>query len=167
MTTLAELLALLPDNTTGEISAEDMRTVVSGIWDEFATGFAVNDGRISALENSGAATGPSVTGIWQINPQAGAVPGGMQITSDTGEITLATSWLRFAKADQSNTDFTGALLASKALYGQQQVKSANWVKATVLSATDEGSYVEVEVNIIAQAGDSTVGWQTATVVISL
>jgi hypothetical protein len=34
MATLAELLALLPDNTTGEIGADDMRTVVTGVWDE-------------------------------------------------------------------------------------------------------------------------------------
>ena len=34
MATLDELLALLPDNTTGEISAEDMREVVTGLWDE-------------------------------------------------------------------------------------------------------------------------------------
>ena len=32
MTTLDDLLALLPDNTTGEISAADLRTVVTGLW---------------------------------------------------------------------------------------------------------------------------------------
>lgn len=30
--TLAQLLDLLPDNTTGEISAADMRTIVSALW---------------------------------------------------------------------------------------------------------------------------------------
>jgi Ca2+-binding EF-hand superfamily protein len=30
--TLEELLALLPDNTTGEISAADMRTIVTELW---------------------------------------------------------------------------------------------------------------------------------------
>lgn len=34
MATLEELLALMPDNDTGEISAEDMRTVTTGLWDE-------------------------------------------------------------------------------------------------------------------------------------
>jgi hypothetical protein len=33
MTTLAEALALLPDNTTGEISAADMRTIVTDTWE--------------------------------------------------------------------------------------------------------------------------------------
>lgn len=32
MTTLDELLALLPDNTSGEISAADLRTVTSELW---------------------------------------------------------------------------------------------------------------------------------------
>lgn len=40
MATLEELLALLPDNTTGEISAADMRTVVTGLWDETQIGIA-------------------------------------------------------------------------------------------------------------------------------
>ncbi len=34
MATLAEILALLPDNTTGDISAADMRTAVTGIWEQ-------------------------------------------------------------------------------------------------------------------------------------
>lgn len=33
MTTLDDLLALLPDNSTGEISAGDMRNVTTGLWD--------------------------------------------------------------------------------------------------------------------------------------
>lgn len=35
MATLAELLALLPDNTTGQIDAADVRAVVSGIFERF------------------------------------------------------------------------------------------------------------------------------------
>ena len=34
MTTLDDLLALLPDNETGDISAEDMRQVVTALWTE-------------------------------------------------------------------------------------------------------------------------------------
>lgn len=41
MATLAELLALLPDNTTGEIDAADMREIVTELWGE-ATGGAVD-----------------------------------------------------------------------------------------------------------------------------
>lgn len=32
MLSLNDLLALLPDNTTGEIGADDLRTVVSALW---------------------------------------------------------------------------------------------------------------------------------------
>lgn len=34
MSTLEELLAFLPDNTNGDISAEDMRQVVTALWTE-------------------------------------------------------------------------------------------------------------------------------------
>lgn len=33
MATLAEILALLPDNTTGQIDASDMRTAVTALWE--------------------------------------------------------------------------------------------------------------------------------------
>lgn len=38
MATLAELLALLPDNTTGEIDAADMREIVTALWESTPTG---------------------------------------------------------------------------------------------------------------------------------
>lgn len=50
MATLAELLALLPDNTTGEISAADLRAVITGVWDEAATATAALQGEVTALD---------------------------------------------------------------------------------------------------------------------
>jgi DNA-binding transcriptional regulator YbjK len=37
MSQLDDLLTLLPDNTAGEISASDLRTIVSALWDYTAT----------------------------------------------------------------------------------------------------------------------------------
>ena len=44
--TLEELLALLPDNTTGEIDAADLRTVVTELFNKTAAAEA----RLDALE---------------------------------------------------------------------------------------------------------------------
>jgi len=34
---LDDMLALLPDNTTGQISADDLRQIVTGLWDYTAS----------------------------------------------------------------------------------------------------------------------------------
>jgi hypothetical protein len=75
MATLAELLTLLPDNTTGEITAADMRTVVTGIWDE--TELAVKSVNDTLPDLSGAVEIPQ--GITLIpegtEPPLGSPPG--------------------------------------------------------------------------------------------
>lgn len=162
MTSLDDLLALLPDNDYGAIDAADLRMITTALWtrsDEL-------EARVSALENSGAA-GPSVSGIWQINPTPGATPGGMQVTADTGDITVATTWLRFAKVDTTSTDMSYWLLHAAGIYGQQQSNSQNYARAAINGTpTDGGSYVQVPVTVTAVAGDGSAGWQSATVVIA-
>src|SRR5262245_52811150 len=105
--TLAELLALLPDNNTGDIDAADLRTIVTELFDNTATVLAEaqantgqivnNDARLDALENQApGGGGATVAGRWQINPIANDTPGGMQVSASSGVWTDAT-WLRFAK----------------------------------------------------------------------
>lgn len=43
---LDDLLALLPDNNTGEISAADLRTVVTGLWNRVIVGGLQSDGTL-------------------------------------------------------------------------------------------------------------------------
>lgn len=45
-TTLEELLAYLPDNTAGDISAADLRTVVTGLWGRTVIGGLTSDGTL-------------------------------------------------------------------------------------------------------------------------
>lgn len=176
MTTLDELLALLPDNNTGAIDAADLRTIVTALWGETATLASVVEtlgeetselgGRIAALESrSGGGGGPSISGVWQVNPTPGAVPQSMQVTSDNGTITTETTWVRFWKFDKSNTDLSAALLAAESLYGQQQANGANWAKATVTGAQDNGQWVELAVDVTGSGGTGSAGWQTAVVVL--
>lgn len=168
--TLDDLLAYLPDNQTGDISAADMRAVVTGLWDELATVASASDAvynsldvRVAALESNDG-TLPVVTGRWQVNPQPG-VPGDQQVTSDTGAFASA-SVLRFAKTDQSMTDHTTSLMYAKRLFGQQQDNAANWARFDVTGATDQGAYVELAVTLVDNAG-SSVDWVNVVAAIAV
>lgn len=160
--TLEEMLALLPTNTAGAIDAADLRAVVAGLWD-------MNEqleSRVALLEalGSGGAGQPSVTGTWQINPVAGAVPQGRQFTTDTGLVSTA-NWLRFDQYDLSDTDMTQSLLTCDVIFMQQKADSANWCRLTVDgAATDGGAYIQVPVSWVEGAGSVIpIAWQTATV----
>jgi Uncharacterized conserved protein (DUF2190) len=68
MATLAELLALLPDNTTGEIDAADMREIVTELWNR---------------------TGPLDSILFDTTPTPGVhTPGTMRWDSDTGMVEV-------------------------------------------------------------------------------
>lgn len=181
MATLDDLLALLPDNNTGAIDAADLRYIVTELWDyTLNVQTAVNDGaivaavavedlraRVAALESSAAGGGTqSITGRWQVNPQAGATPGAAQVTSDTGDPDTAT-WLRFSKTDQANIDLSVPLLKASTVYGQQQGDATSWARFDVTGApTDGGSYVQVPVQIVDGQGTGAAAWQAAVIVLT-
>lgn len=187
MATLAELLALLPDNDTGDIDAADLRTIVTELWNQGVAPSIANsaaiaadqaqaqaayvalDTRISELEGNTSPPTLNATGHWQVNVQAGATPGGQQFTSDSGNLGTATTWLRFTKFDQSNDDFTPALMQAVSVYTQHQTNAANWVRFEVTgAATDAGSYVEIPVHRINSAGSvDAAAWQAAIVVLEV
>lgn len=162
--TLDELLALLPDNTTGEIDAADLRTIVTELWSQGAD----IEARVAFIEAEGGSggTAPSVTGVWQI--AAGGTPGGQQVASDTDDFSTTTS-LRFDSFDQSNTDMTTVLNNAVSIFAQQQSDAGNWARYTVSGEpTVNGSYVEVPVTVDDFGGvPGAAAWQTAIFVISL
>ncbi len=167
-TTLDDLLALLPDNTTGLIGADDMRAVVTGLWNAGLVTTDHLDARVSALEGDaagGAGDGPTITGTWQWNPQAGVTPSNGAATSDTGTVDDGTTWLRFAEYDSNGTDLTVALLAATGLYIQQKGNAGNWARATVTAATDVGNYVQLTVDVTDSGIVGGAAWQSAVVVI--
>jgi len=200
--TLEEMLALLPDNTTGAIQAADLRIIVTELYGytelqetrwtaldpriatlelavtELQTGLAGQTtaleqlaARVAALEARPPVTGggatplPSITGVWQINPQANTVPGGKQMTTNTGLVSTA-SWLRFDQFDLSDTDMGQALLTAKHLFMQQKQNAENWCRLDVNgTSVDAGSYIQVPVTGFVGAGSVIpAAWQSAVVV---
>lgn len=155
--TLQEMLDLLPDNDTGEISAADMRAIVTGLYDNSAA----NRDAIDSLAGSGG----SVSGRWQVNPQAGE-PGGMQVTPKDGT-WQSTSALRFAKVDQHSADLTNALLLADAIYGQKAADADVWCRWDVSGGPiEQASYVEIPVTYVASNGfEADAAWQAGVFIL--
>jgi hypothetical protein len=177
--TLQELLALLPDNTTGDIGADDLRTIVTEL---FNTGAATADQvsedieeiteintRLDALEAASGGSGVdtvTVQGRWQYNPQAGA-PGGAQMTTDTGDPLTVTA-LRFAPHDHDDRDFTTNienLTAGDVIYVQGWQVSGSRASFDVTGdGVATGGYLEVPVTRRTGSGDSSATWQDVAVI---
>lgn len=163
--TLDDLLDLLPDNSTGEISALDLRVIVTDLWarDDAA------ETRIAALEAaSSGGDSFSVTGIWQVNPGAGAIPQGGQLAGNTTTLGTATI-LKFAALDRLNQDATAALMASTALFMQMRMNSANWVTFNVSGTPSvAGGIITVPVTVAGSSGTAgAAAWQEASVVVNV
>jgi hypothetical protein len=108
----------------------------------------------------------STVGRWQTNTQVGATPGGMQVTSDTGNFRDAT-WLRFAKIDQTNTEMSEMLKDATMLIVQHQHDSTMWVHMEVTGQVSvQGDYVQVPVNCIG-AGVPGQAWQNVVVTMTV
>jgi len=124
---LDQLLALLPDNSGGDIGADDLRTIVTELWNRPRN---------------------VVQGRWQYNETPSATPTGNQFTLDTTDLE-AVSWVRFRYEDIASTDFSGLLRrldAGDYLYIQDQNEANAFLICVVDGpATDSGSYIEVPV----------------------
>lgn len=160
--TLDELLALLPDNTTGEISAADFRTIVTELYNRDEE----QNGRLTALESSAGEI--AFSGIWQYNPQVGSVPQAMQVSLNASPITQAT-WARFWFTDLNNKDMRNFLLTASKIYVQQESDGANWAYYNVTgAATDLGNYIEVPIEVSSAYGSSMASqWQRVLAVITM
>lgn len=128
--TLDELLALLPDNTTGDIDAEDLRTVVTGLWDRASRAAQVFSYLWVTTPGPGAG---KITGPWTLGP------GVLQVseTTDDGQI------LGFAILDN--------LAGSQVLVvgpGGVGVMHADVVGASV----DQGGYRDLPVMVTEVSG---------------
>jgi len=160
--TLEEMLELLPDNDTGAIDAADLRSVVTGLY-ELAQGLAAKVNAVESYHDS-----ISITGAWQYNGTPGVVPGGMQITTATGRLSDA-AWIRFAKFDQDNRDFSTVLARASTLFIQQAQNAGTWGKVFVTGpGVDGGSYVELPISWALGSGSaSTANWQRVVVVVTV
>lgn len=163
MSNFDELLALFPDNSTGEISAADMREAMTII----ANLGQGNQARITALEQQVPTVGVSVSGVWQINPTPASAPGPAEVTCDTGLFGTA-SYINFDKHASGGIDFSSILANAVSIYVQQKNNGDNWVRYTVNGPViDGGTYTQVTVTIEDSHGVSGTGaWQAAVFVIA-
>jgi hypothetical protein len=160
--TLEELLALLPDNTTGAIDASDLRAIVTELYNISGS----LEARIVSVEASAGEI--SYNGIWQFNPIEGAVPQSMQLSVDQVPITDAT-WARFWPVDLTNQDMRNFLTTATKLYVQQENDARNWAYYDVTgAATDNGSYVQVPIALQSFSGSSSASqWQRVLVIMTM
>lgn len=166
--TLDELLALLPDNSSGAISAADIRTIVTDLFNHTS---AV-EARVGALEVGGTDGGGdgtiSVTGRWQIQNVPDFTPGNGQVGCDTGSFSTA-ALIRFNKFEKSSQDMTNGLLNALGLYGQQWDNASNWIKWDVTGTpVVVADYVEVPVTFLDGAGvPLSAGWHDGLFVMTV
>jgi|SRR5262245_10127514 len=125
--TLDELLALLPDNTTGEISAADLRTVVSDLYD----------------------AAHSVTQVYAYRWTTSAVP-------TAGHVTMDQPWMNFAsKVIVSETTDDGVVLgfglidsaAAARVWFTHNATGAKLTADITGPSVDLGNYREVPISV--------------------
>lgn len=133
--TLEELLALLPDNTTEEISPADMRTIVSELWAQSAQALAnvqtlrvATVARIDALEAEGNTR--TAAGIWTLDPNPAHQPTQGEIVTDTGALADATL-LMMHRLTRGGVDLGAAVASAQKLSLQSEFDQNNWVKFDV------------------------------------
>lgn len=170
--TLAELLALLPDNTTGDIDAADLRTIVTELFNttaalqaeadltvtnmntltsELENWAATTNARIDALEQA-TASGHTVSGVYRLNSTPSGDPATGQVTTNTGALDTAAS-IRVAATDRGGTDLTNVLNKATKVSVQDKDNSANWAKwdVTGITAPSLGDF-DLAVTLTGSAG---------------
>jgi hypothetical protein len=153
---LSELLALLPDNTTGDISPEDMRTIVTELY---------NDANPAVLEviNAGPVTLPAAAAFTPL-PGAGLMSGSLALPEAmVCQVVISANVDSMVNANQIQLglDLSGATVLPVGTHpeqillvgGKQQVQST--VEVTYLQTFNAGTTVGT-VNYTAQANGGTV-----------
>src|SRR5262245_30769071 len=158
MSTLDDLLALLPDNTTGAIDAEDLRTIVTALWDNDAALYSTGQSelqalkaRVSALEETTNTHGASFPFTWATN---GNPPSNKHMTMDQPWQTFATK-VMLSETALDDTVLTFTVLDS-AISARLYLTTADGAKLTadVTGPTvDQGTYREIPVHVLSTEGD--------------
>lgn len=149
MATLDELLALLPDNDTGEIDAVDLRTIVTALWDR---------------------AGTTVGGTWKYSPDTDGTP---QTTFFQFDTTLPVDATRidFNVHDVSGSNLRTLLLNAHRFVIQQATNPDNWAAYVVTEqAVVSGDGEVVSMNITRTAGEGagiSAAWQDILVYFTL
>ena len=138
--TLDEMLALLPDNQTGDIDAADLRTIVTELFNDTAAlqtavgnWATTTNARIDALEDA-TASGRTVAGVYRLDVTPSGDPGNGQVTTNSGALVSAVS-LRFAAVDRGGVDLSNALNRATKVAVQDKDNSQNWATWDVTGIT--------------------------------
>jgi hypothetical protein len=132
---LSEMLALLPDNTTGDIGADDLRSIVTELWNQART-----YGNLYAYK-------------WDNTPASPPASG--QITMDQPWALTATQILISESTDDGLT-LTFALV-DDALSGRIWLSTSGGARleADVLGPTvDQGTYREIPIQVTSVTGSA-------------
>lgn len=115
MATLDELLALLPDNTSGLIDASDLREIVTVLWQR---------------------SGVTSSGMWKYAPADFSQNPGDKFFQTNNTTEMAVTQFRFGATDLNNIDFTALLQNSVRFVVQAAANAENWASFLVLTDVD-------------------------------
>src|SRR5262245_21878532 len=144
--TLDELLALLPDNTTGEISPADMRTIVTDLF------------------NAAHTLGDSYAYRWSSSPGA----------QSAGHVSMDQPWLTFAtkiQASETTDDglAPGFATVDNAIDGKFWISNASGskIEGNILGpSVDMGTWREIPVQIVSIIGPAPANNSQVTVTLA-
>ena len=137
------MLALLPDNDTGDITAADLRQIVTGLYD------------LASASGGGGVVGVP-GGHWHFNPATGS-PSARQLTFNDTELATATT-MRITPVDQDDVDWGAVLRALRpgnpggAILVQTRDGSAFAGFKLSSAINDTGSFIEISVEMISGNG---------------
>ena len=164
MTTLDDLLALLPDNTTGDIDAVDLRTIVTELWNytvavqtdlnlvgvEGQNAVVALNARVTALEQDANKIGDSFPYSWATNGQA---PANKHVTMDQPWLNFATKVLVSETASDDRAPHFDAVDA--AVSAKAWITTADGAKLECNitgPSVDMGTYREIPISVVSIEG---------------
>lgn len=180
--TLDQLLALLPDNDQGEVSAADMRTIVTELFDksEANTGDmeimgeavlnyrAATNARIDTLERAEDSQTFTVSGVWEYLVVPNTDPNDGQVSADV-VLPVNAATLRFASKDLSGTDFGTLLPLASAIVAQQRDRAENFIAYNVsgMASQTGGTDWSIPVTVTNSSGQLDQAWPEIAVVLTV
>jgi hypothetical protein len=130
--TLNQILALLPDNTTGQISAADLRSIITEIFNAAYT-----------FTNQYS---------YQYTPQSGPASGKINLNS----WDMSASVMAVSKTSNSGLSFPSVLVDSDPSYGTTKISNANKSSVMLVNmtgpSTDGGTYLTYPVTVLSVVG---------------
>ena len=139
--TLAELLALIPDNDTGAIDADDLRTIVTGLYNQPKLSFFTR---------------------WSYQATPASLPANQNVSFQAAD-PGASTYANFSLTSKDSLDMGGALLRLQLgarIHFQDANDDTRWMRSEVSAAPSAlaGPPAGVQIPIVKIASGITTGW---------